>query len=280
MTVASQHMTVTFVSGGIPKHMSASTGPTVPVFAVENRGGQSDFLLVCEHASNRLPKAYGTLGLSAAARNAHIAWDPGALGLARGLAKRLDACLVHARVTRLVYDLNRPPHAPGAMPAKSEIYDIPGNATLTPAQRTARTEAVYLPFHAALHGEIARRIAIGRPPVIVTIHSFTPVYFGKPRDLEFGVIHDADPALALKVVEQAQRQTELATRLNEPYSAADQVTHTLRLQATPYGLDNVMLEIRNDLIGHPQAEDDMAHRLAPVLRSALSELQRGRHRSA
>lgn len=260
--------------------MTASAASTGRVFAVENRDGQSDFLLVCEHASNRFPKAYGTLGLSASARNAHIAWDPGALGLARGLAQRLDACLVHATVTRLVYDLNRPPHAPGAMPAKSEVYDIPGNAAVTPADRLARTQAIYLPFHAALHGEIARRIAIGRPPVIVTIHSFTPVYFGKPREVEFGVIHDADPALALNVVEQAQRQTGLTTRLNEPYSAVDQVTHTLRLQATPYGLANVMLEIRNDLISHPQAEDEMAHRLAPVLRSALSELQRGRHRSA
>lgn len=280
MTVASRHMTVTFASGGIPKHMSASAGPTDPVFAVENRDGQSDFLLVCEHASNRFPGAYGTLGLSAVARKAHVAWDPGALGLARGLAQRLNAGLVHATVTRLIYDLNRPPHAPGAMPAKSEVFDVPGNADLTPEERAARTEAIYLPFHAALHGEIVRRIALGRPPVIVTIHSFTPIYFGKKRDVEFGVIHDADPSLALNVVEEARHQTQLNTRLNEPYSAADQVTHTLRLQATPYALHNVMLEIRNDLIANPQAEDDMAHRLAPVLRSALSELQRGRHRSA
>lgn len=272
-------MTVTSASGGIPKHMPASTGQTDPVHAVENRGGQSDFLLVCEHASNRFPATFGTLGLSAEARGAHIAWDPGALGLARGLAHGLDACLVHATVSRLIYDLNRPPHAPGAMPAKSEVYDVPGNADLSTDERRARTEAIYLPFHAALHGEIARRIALGRPPVIVTIHSFTPVYFGKKRDVEFGVIHDADPSLALNVVDEARRQTRLDTRLNEPYSAADQVTHTLRLQATPYGLPNVMLEIRNDLIAHPQAEEDMAHRLAPVLRSALSELQRGRHRS-
>lgn len=280
MTVASRHMSVTSVPRGIQTHMPASAGQTDAVFAVENHGGQSDFLLVCEHASNRFPKANGSLGLSAGARVAHIAWDPGALGLARGLSRLLDACLVRATVSRLIYDLNRPPHAPGAMPAKSEVYDVPGNADLTPDERAARTAAIYLPFHCALHAEIARRIALGRPPVIVTIHSFTPVYFGRQRDVEFGVIHDAAPALALNVVDEARRQTGLETRLNEPYSAADQVTHTLRLQATPYGLDNVMLEVRNDLIAHPQAEDEMAHRLAPVLRSALSELQRGRHRGA
>ncbi len=112
--------------------MPASAGQTDAVFAVENNGGQSDFLLVCEHASNRFPKEYGSLGLNAGARIAHIAWDPGALGLARGLSRLLDACLVRATVSRLIYDLNRPPHAPGAMPAKSEVYDVPGNADLTP----------------------------------------------------------------------------------------------------------------------------------------------------
>ncbi|MCX8508284.1 MAG: N-formylglutamate amidohydrolase [Rhodobacteraceae bacterium] len=250
-----------------------------PVAIVEARDGAGDVLLVCEHASNRFPQTFGTLGLSAEARRAHIAWDPGALGLARGLSARLEACLVHADVSRLVYDLNRPPHATGAMAGKSEIFDIPGNLALTAEERLARTRAVYLPFHNALHAEIARRIALGRPPVIVTIHSFTPVYFGKPRAVELGVIHDADPAFALNVLDQARALTGLDVRLNEPYSAADSVTHTLRLQATPYGLHNVMLEIRNDLIATPEAEDEMAHRLAPVLRAALSELQRGRHRT-
>lgn len=246
------------------------------VVGIEGQTAGSDILLVCEHASNHFPDEFGPLGLGDDLRQAHIAWDPGALGVARGLAARLDAGLVHARVSRLVYDLNRPPHAPGAMPVRSEIYDIPGNRDLSAEDRLKRTRAVYLPFHAALHDEIARRIALGRPPVIITVHSFTPVYFGKTRAVEFGVIHDADDRLALAVVNAARQMTELETRLNEPYSAADSVTHTLRLQATPYGLDNVMLEIRNDLIATPEAERIMADKLARVLRAALGELQRGR----
>jgi len=251
-----------------------------PVFAAENLHGKGEFLVICEHASNRFPKAFGTLGLGVAERRAHIAWDPGAVGLARALARRLDAGLIHATVSRLIYDLNRPPHAPGAMPAISEIHEIPGNAALSAADRHQRTEMVYLPFHAAVSAEIAGRLALGRPPVIVTIHSFTSVYFGKPRAVELGVIHDADPAFALNVLDAARAATDLRCELNQPYSAADSVTHTLRLHATPYGLDNVMLEIRNDLIASPDAEAAMADRLAPVLRAALGELQRGRHRRA
>ncbi len=120
---------------------------------------------------------------------------------------------------------------------------------------------------------LSRRIALGLRPVVITIHSFTPVYFGKPRAVEFGIIHDADPSLAV-AIHQAALTTPLMAALNEPYSAADDVTHTLRVAATPYGLPNAMLEIRNDLIATPRAVDDMADQLAPVLNMGLVEIQR------
>lgn len=257
--------------------MARAPSTTEGEFTLENRDGAADFLLVCEHASYHIPKAYGDLGLNADVRHAHIAWDPGALGLARGLAQRLDAALMAAGVSRLVYDLNRPPLAAGAMPVKSEIYDVPGNAEVSPEERLTRTQNYYLPFHTALHSEISRRIALGRPPVIVTIHSFTPIYFGQKRDVEFGVIHDADPSLALQLVAEARARSALKTEINQPYSAADGVTHMLRLQATPYGLRNVMLEVRNDLIATKAAENAIADILAPILRAALEALQTGRH---
>lgn len=232
--------------------------------------GNRDLILVCEHASNAFPAPWGDLGLSADQQRAHIAWDPGALGLLRGLGRRLGAVAIHATVSRLIYDCNRAPDMAGAMPAQSELHAVPGNAALAPAARLARTEAVYLPFHAALHGLIARAIAQGRRPAVITIHSFTPVYFGQPRAVEFGVIHDADPRLAQAILAETQARGGLACGLNAPYSAADDVTHTLRLQATPYGLLNAMLEIRNDLIATPAAEEAMADRLAPAIAAALT----------
>ena len=111
-------------------------------------------------------------------------------------------------------------------------------------------------------------------PVIITIHSFTPVWHGVPRAVEFGVIHDADPRLARAILVQAQARTDLEAQLNAPYSAADDVTHTLRLHATPYGLPNAMLEIRNDLISTPEAEVAMAERLAPVIAAAVEMIER------
>lgn len=247
---------------------------TESAVVVEGAEAASPFVLVCEHAANHFPPRWGNLGLDAAAQRAHIAWDPGALGLARALSARLGAALVHATTSRLIYDLNRPPQAKGAMATRSEIYDIPGNIGLSPQERLDRTEALYLPFHAALRALLVRRLAVGPAPVLVTIHSFTPVYHGAPRAVEFGIIHDADPGLARAVLEAARAQTTLDARLNEPYSAADEVTHTLALQATPLGLANVMLEVRNDLIADTPAQEAMADRLAPVLAAALAQLHK------
>jgi predicted N-formylglutamate amidohydrolase len=234
-------------------------------------------VLVCEHASNSLSGPWSDLGLDARAMEAHIAWDPGALGVARGLAARMagpcgGTVLVHAPLSRLIYDLNRAPDLPGAMPERSEIHEIPGNARLSAAARVARTTALYAPFHASLMSELATQMALGMRPAVITVHSFTPVYAGIRREVEFGVIHDADSALARAIVE-GSRGSGLVTRLNEPYSAADHVTHTLRLHATPYGLPNAMLEIRNDLIADAPAQAAMAERLAPILVAAIDKTE-------
>ncbi|MDR7126107.1 N-formylglutamate amidohydrolase [Pseudotabrizicola sp. 4114] len=255
--------------------MSLHSTQTDFAATVENRDAAGAILLVCEHASNAFPDPWGNLGLTEAQQCAHVAWDPGALALSRALAQRLDAALVHAPASRLIYDLNRGPDRPDAMAARSELHDIPGNLDLTPQDRLHRAESLYLPFHTALHAEIVRRLALGRATVVITIHSFTPVYHGQPRAVEFGVIHDADDRLARAILAAAQAGTDLACALNEPYSAADGVTHTLRLQATPYGLANAMLEIRNDLIATPEQAAAMADRLAPVLQQALATLAEG-----
>ncbi len=237
---------------------------------IERAGAPGPAVIVCEHAANHFDPAWGDLGLSGDQKQAHIAWDPGALGLARGLAERLDAPLVHATQSRLIYDLNRPPHSPGAMPEVSEIHQVPGNRGLTPDARLRRTGGIYLPFHDGLRMMLAARMALGQMPVLITVHSFTPVYHGQPRAVEFGVIHDTDDRLARAI---AAQNTGLITRLNEPYSAADGVTHTLALHATPYALRHAMLELRNDLIADDAAQSAMAARLAPVLRAAIAETE-------
>ena len=113
---------------------------------------------------------------------------PGALAVARMLSKRFDATLVFQNFSRLVYDCNRPPESPDAMPVISEIYRIPGNEEIPPGQKQARVDEIYLPWQRTLAQTVAERMAAGRETVIVTIHTFTPVYRGVPREVEIGIL--------------------------------------------------------------------------------------------
>lgn len=232
--------------------------------SVRRPEGTSDVLLVCEHASRRLPKALGTLGLDAAARESHIAWDIGGLAVAEALSDSLDATLVAQVYSRLAYDCNRPPDSPAAVPATSEIYDIPGNAGLDAAALAARALTFYHPFQDAIADIVASRLSAGRRVILVTIHTFTPVYFGKPRSVEIGVLHDDDTRLADALLSALEGSGMRAER-NEPYGPADGVTHTLRLQALPRGLLNVMIEIRNDLVRTGDGQERIAALLAASL---------------
>lgn len=242
-------------------------GPIAP--EVFNAGGASPVLLVCEHASNVIPERYGDLGLSSDELTSHVAWDPGADVVARSVATHLDAALVAARVSRLVYDCNRPPGASGAMPEKSEVFEIPGNKNLTEAQKSERIENIYLPFKDKLSSVISGSEQL---KVMVTVHSFTPVYFGGKRDLHIGILHDSDSRLADAMLQTAADFTSLDVRRNEPYGPEDGVTHTLIEHGLHHDLLNVMIEVRNDLLALEQDQQIIADLLAKWIAAACEKV--------
>jgi predicted N-formylglutamate amidohydrolase len=238
------------------------------VVTVLNAECRSPVVVVCEHASCFIPPALNDLGVSVDSLQSHAVWDPGALAVAKGLSDRLNAKLVASRVSRLVYDCNRPPSAPDAMPHQSEAIKVPGNVGLTAAQRQDRVDEFYEPFRTAL----AEAIAATSTPVIVTIHSFTPTYHGKKRSVEIGVLHDTDARLADVMLETASQFTRALVLRNDPYGPEHGVTHTLKEHALANGYLNVMLEVRNDLIQDTQQQDDMADCIANWLEDALGRL--------
>lgn len=237
-----------------------------------NPQGRGGFILACEHASRLIPPEFSDLGLPADLLLSHIVWDPGAAAVARQLAALLDAPLVLSGVSRLVYDCNRPPEAPDAIATHSEVHAIPGNVGLTPAARRQRLERFYEPFRAALAAMVERQLAAGAQPVLVTIHSFTPVWRGQRRVLDLGILHDVDARLADELLARLPAEGGLRIERNAPYGPRDGVTHTLRQHALPHGLLNAMIEIRNDLIADPASQSAIAARLARHLTAARTAL--------
>ena len=245
----------------LPSILASDDGPVAEVI---NPSGAADMCLVCEHASPAIPSSLNGLGLAEDERLSHAAWDIGALDLTRALAERLDAPAVVARISRLVYDCNRPPDAPGAITERSENIVVAGNQNLPDAARAARIAEIYEPFHATVTEALD---GFRTPPALVTIHSFTPVWMGQPRDVELGLLHDTDDRLAKAMM--AHRDARVDTQLNAPYDAHDGVTHMLQRHALPRGLQNVMIEVRNDLIDDPEGVERFADILAPMLTQAL-----------
>lgn len=237
-------------------------------FLAVNEEGRSPFVLICEHASRRLPRALGTLGLPEAELERHIAWDIGAEHVARLLSRLMDAPLALQRYSRLAYDCNRPPESADAMPEMSELTAIPGNLRLSAEARLARIREIYRPFHDGVSRLLDRRAAAGLRSLVVSIHSFTPVYKGKARSVELGILHDRDATLSAKLIKGFPN---VDARLNEPYGPRDGVLHTLNLHGFARGLEHAMIEIRNDLVADGRRQDEWAQRLSvPLIQAAAT----------
>jgi predicted N-formylglutamate amidohydrolase len=229
----------------------------------------SPWVVICEHASSFIPPEFGHLGLAGSDRESHVVWDPGAKALATHLAARLGATLITSGISRLVYDCNRPPDAQDAIPARSETVDVPGNAGLTADEKADRAERFYRPFRET----VASVLNDKADPILVTVHSFTPIYYGEPREVEIGVLHDTDARLADALLSDFSGFASMTVRRNEPYGPADGVTHTLKEHALPGGHLNVMLEVRNDLLADEVAQSAMAAKLANWLTKALANVE-------
>jgi predicted N-formylglutamate amidohydrolase len=241
------------------------------VAVVRNAGAASPFLLLGDHAGREIPRALGDLGLPAAERRRHIAWDIGVAGLGEALSAALGATFIRQRFSRLVIDCNRDPARADAIPEVSDATTVPGNLALPAAQRMARVAEVAGPYHAVIAAELDARAALGRPTTLVSLHSFTPRMGGFDRPWRFGVLHAEDSRFSRAVLAHL-RASEGAGLVgdNQPYRM-DEVDFTIPHHARPRGLDYLELEVRQDLLARPAGRRRIALRLARLLPQALAE---------
>ena len=240
---------------------------------LEGAQRRSRFLITCDHAGNRFPERLGDLGVSASERQRHIAWDIGALGVARRLAHALDAPLIYQPYSRLVIDANRDPARADSIPLRSEATDVPGNKGLTHQARELRRVEIFEPYHAAIRAELDARAARGVDTLYVSVHSFTPVYLGDARRWQAGVLWRSDRAFAELLLEGLRRETGLEIGDNQPYSLQSDVDYSVPVHADIRGLSNVLLEIRQDEITTEAQQAAWANRLLPLLHEAAAVLQ-------
>jgi len=231
-------------------------------------GGLSPLVLLGDHAGRAIPRRLGDLGLPTAELDRHIAWDIGVEGLGLALAARLDAAFIRQTYSRLVIDCNRGPGRPGSIAAISDETAIPGNQGMAANEAAAREAAIFDPYHARIAAELDARAAAGRPTILVSLHSFTPV-MGAPRPWRFGVLHRSDSAFSRAMLAALRVREGDAVGDNQPYSM-DGTDFTIPHHADPRGLDYLELEVRQDLIETADQQAEIADIVALALAEALA----------
>jgi predicted N-formylglutamate amidohydrolase len=245
----------------------AGAGPFVPV---ERHMGRLDagILLVCDHAVNHLPPAYGTLGLSCEDLKTHIALDIGAADITRRLAGRLEAPALLTRFSRLLIDANRGEDDPTLVMRLSDGRVIPGNAHIDGDEIAVRRKLFWQPYRDAIGEMIAAMSAQGPVPAVISLHTFTPMWRGVPRPWQVAALWDADVRLAHPLI-AALAAAGFIVGDNEPYDGALR-GDTLYDQVTRRGLAGLLIETRQDLVDTTEKAETFADRLAVILEPILA----------
>jgi predicted N-formylglutamate amidohydrolase len=233
--------------------------------------GRAPCLVLCDHAGRWVPRGLAGLGLPEHELRRHIGWDIGAADVARSLALLLDGPAVLCHTSRLVIDPNRRPGSPGSIPEISDGTFVPGNSGIDAAAARGRLRRYFLPYHRAIARQIGRLRRRGGMPVIVSVHSFTPIMQQGWRPWQVAVLWDEDDRLAVPALAGLRRERSLRVGDNEPYSGRYPVGYTIPFHARRPGLPHVTFELRQDLIDTLERARAWAGRLAAVLRGPLRD---------
>ncbi|WP_179953939.1 N-formylglutamate amidohydrolase [Denitrobaculum tricleocarpae] len=238
-------------------------------FEILREDGTAPVVLVCDHATRFIPRALSRLGLDETDLARHIAWDIGAADVTRHLSGILNAPAVISHFSRLVVDPNRKLDHDSSIPDISDGVTIPGNRAISATDRQARLETFFYPYQNAIARTLDERAeATGVEPVLISLHSFTPVMEGVERPWKIGVLWNEDGRLAQPLIDRL-RASGIMVGDNEPYSGRIGFGYTTEAHGDARGLANVLIEVRQDLIDTHHGAREWAATLGQVLRETL-----------
>ena len=241
-----------------------------PAFEIVNADGASNVVLVCDHASKRVPRCLSNLGLTDAQLDDHIGWDPGAAKVARLLSNNLDATLLLSGYSRLVIDCNRPTQSPQSIPEQSAGILVPANQRITEANRKLRVENLFTPYHNAISNLLDSRQ--NRPTIFLSIHSFTPVLNNQQRPWNIGISFWRDNRFAGLLINALKQSSDIVVGSNEPYAIDAEFDYAVPVHGEGRGLPSAMIEMRQDGIRTDEGVVEWAQRITDAYLQIESEI--------
>tara|TARA_B100001971_G_C18218908_1_gene555800 strand:- start:212 stop:1048 length:837 start_codon:yes stop_codon:yes gene_type:complete len=216
-----------------------------------DRLGETNILIICDHASNKVPRKLNQLGVDDTVLNQHIGSDIGTDKLGPYIANALNAPAVISGFSRLVIDLNRDTDSKNSIPEVSDHIKVPGNQNLSKDQKQKRLEELYRPYHQKIDDCIDIIKGKGKKPFVISIHSFTPEMDGKKRETDIGILWNENKDISLRLI-GALRNLAPAAKIdgNAPYSLLDapHLNHTINKHNLNQSDANILVEFKQDLI--------------------------------
>ena len=239
-----------------------------PVFDHINADGAAHLVLICDHAGRSVPGTLNGLGVDVEHMERHIAYDIGAAAVTRRMSELLDAPALLHNYSRLVIDCNRPLGHPESISEISDRTTIPANVNIREHDALKRVDTLFWPYHQAISNVVGHRWRVeGCPPVLFSVHSFTPSFGDEHRPWDAGVLYNRDPRLAHPMME-ALREQGLHIGDNQPYSGLE-AAYSIDVHGTSPGLANGVIEIRQDQISDAEGQERWAQILARSLYSIM-----------
>jgi predicted N-formylglutamate amidohydrolase len=240
-------------------------------FRLVNEAGSSPIVIICDHASNRVPPPYGNLGLPRTAFQQHIAWDIGAAAISEILARRFNAPAILSQVSRLLIDCNRGFEDPDLTPSVSDGTDVPANQNLSPAERDKRWHDFHQPYHQAIADVIERKLADSQQPIVLSIHSMTPSLRGIARPWQIAVCWAEDQRLSAPTLAALRARSRIVIGDNEPYMLDLEEDYSVPIHALRRGLKHLQIEFRQDEIADQAGQQRWAALFGDCLEEVLAK---------
>ena len=246
--------------------MSVSRTRPRPYVLVSPRS-LAPIVLTCEHASRRLPPGHVAGGAARKLLATHWGWDICGWSLTRDLARRLGTSAIGGRWSRLWIDLNRRVDDPTLIRGNAGGTALPWNAGLSADTVERRVNETHAPYHQEVDRLILRRLVRGVRPLLFAVHTFTPLFAGRRRLFDIGLLFDEHSGPA-RLISRRLRAAGFSVRYNQPYSGLAGMMYAIDRHGSHHRLPCLEIEVNHALFDRPAR----TARLGIVVAAALREL--------